>query len=214
MTKRQLICKVIKAIGRLHYQLIFDGWEYIMDGKVHLALPNHPSYIDPLLIFAECDKEPFCPMADEKFFKRPFTRWFMQSVGAIEVPDLRLHRDRESVKNALSLTDIAVKALADGKSLVIYPSGHVAFGKKEEIGARRLAYETVSQLPEGVEILMVRTRGLETSHFSHSKKKTWVFRRKVFIHIEPMTEQLRAWAAEGDKMSFNKHLEDWYNADL
>lgn len=219
MTTRSFICHIVRTLRRLHYKMSIDGREHLQNGRVHLVLPNHPSYIDPLLLFAEFPNECLCPMVDEKFFRRPFTRWFMHTVGAVMVPDLQVHRDRKSVTQALSLTDIAIDALAAGKSIVVYPSGHVSFGIKEEIGARRLAYETVVRMIDdpslaNVDILMVRTRGLETSFFSHAKKKTHVLRRRIYVQIVPMTTELRAWAAEGDKLAFNRHLEDWYNQDL
>ncbi|MCQ2335128.1 MAG: 1-acyl-sn-glycerol-3-phosphate acyltransferase [Paludibacteraceae bacterium] len=211
MNWRNFFCILVHLISKLHYSLHIEGREYLVQGKTYLALPNHPSYVDPVLMFAEFNDEvQFHPLSDEKFFKRPFTRFFMKIVGAICVPDLQLHRDKQSVQQALSLTQLTVDALAAGKSMVIFPSGHVSKTGKENIGARRLTYETVCMLPDHVEILMVRTRGLESSFFSHAKKKTHVLRRHVYIHIEPMTEQLKQWAKE-DKITFNKHLEEWYN---
>lgn len=182
-----------------------------MDGRVHLVLPNHPSYMDPLLLFADCVDAELCPLVDEKFFRHPLSRWFMHQVGAVEVPDLMVHRDRAALAQAASLTQVALNALSAGTSLVIYPSGHVSLTGKEHLGARRLAYELLTQLPEGVEVLLVRTRGMEDSHFSHSRHPRWCFRRHLYVEVAPMTSTLLAWAKESDKLSFNAHLEDWYN---
>ena len=155
------------------------------------------------------------------------------------VPDLMKHRSEAAVRQAANLVQIAVKALSDGRSLVFYPSGHVTLDGRETLGARRMAYETVSAInasPEDsplrqVRVFLLRTRGMETSRWSKSRSRVlnkkgavnpdalpWTFtkpgllqRRRVVMHFEDQTDQLLQWVRQYDKGEFNKQLENWYN---
>ena len=178
-------------------------------------------------------------MTDEKFFQNPAYRQVLSLGDAVMVPDLMKNRSAEAVNQASHLVQIAVDALAGGRSLVFYPSGHVTLDGTESIGNRRMAYETmcaINNSPEdsplrNVRVFLLRTRGLETSRWSKSRRKLltkqgkvrtdvlpwpiqqpqWYRRRKVTLHFEDMTGTLLAWAQACDKHEFNHHLEDWYN---
>ncbi|MBP5659127.1 MAG: hypothetical protein J6W89_03820 [Paludibacteraceae bacterium] len=56
---------------------------------------------------------------------------------------------------------------------------------------------------------MVRTTGLDDSFFSKQKTR-FTFRRKVLMHFEDMTDNLRQWV-QLDRRAFNEQLEQWYN---
>ena len=128
------------------------------------------------------------------------------------VPDLEKTTHRaEGAAAASRLSQIAIDSLAAGKEMVFYPSGHVKTVDSEVIGNRRMAYEVCRELPENVEVIMVRMRGLEGSLWSKLHPKTFRFRRTVYIHFEPMTAQLCEWASTLSRREFNRQLEDWYN---
>ena len=99
------------------------------------------------------------------------------------------------------------------------------------IGTRQLAYSVCRELPPGVEVIGVRTRGLWGSIWSRAGRNDsppfvptlvksvllWFFavpfmrRRKVAMHVENITSQVKEWTAEGSRIAFNRHLEAWYN---
>lgn len=205
--------KICKFLLHLHYDVRVTGEELLRDGRVHLVLPNHTAYIDPLLLFSEEWWLPLRPMADELFMRHPFYGRVLRLADAIEVPDLgksAMSRE-EGAAAASQLSRIAIDSLAEGNEICFYPSGHVKTVDREIIGNRRMAYEVCRELPEGVRVILCRMRGLETSRFSKLRPKQWQWRRRVTMVFEDHTDELRRLAAEIDRRSFNERLEEWYN---
>ncbi len=205
--------KWCKRLFHLHYDVRVTGEELLRDEHVHLVLPNHSAYIDPLLLFSEVWWMPIRPMSDELFMRHPFYGRVLRLADSIEVPDLTksaMTRE-ESARAAAQLSRIAIDSLAEGKQICFYPSGHVKTVDKEVIGNRRMAYEVCKDLPEGVRVILCRMRGLETSHFSKLKPKEWKWRRTVTMHFEDHTDEVRLWAQTMDRRTFNQQLENWYN---
>jgi len=205
--------KICKFVFRLHYDIQVKGEDILRDGKVHLVMPNHTAYIDPLLLFSEVWWLPIRPMTDELFMRHWLYGRVLRMADAIEVPDLNksaMSRE-EGVAAASRLSQIAIDSLAEGKELCFYPSGHVKTVDKEMLGNRRMAYEVCKELPEGVRVILCRMRGLESSRFSKLRPKRWKWRRTVTIVFEDHTEDVRQWALTLDKRAFNEQLEAWYN---
>jgi long-chain-fatty-acid--[acyl-carrier-protein] ligase len=185
----------------------------LRDKKVHLVLPNHTAYVDPLILFSEEWWLPLCPMSDELFMRHWFYGRILRKADAIEVPDLNksVMTREESATAAGRLSRIAIDSLKEGKQLCFYPSGHVKTIDKEVIGNRRMAYEVCRELPDGVRVILCRMRGLEGSFFSKLRPKQWKWRRTVTLHFEDHTDDVRRWAQTYDRRMFNQQLEDWYN---
>lgn len=205
--------RLCKGLFHLHYDVRAEGDELLHDGKVHLVLPNHSAYIDPLLLMSEEWDVALRPMTDELFMRHPVYGRILRMADAIEVPDLQkssMSRE-EGAAAASQLSRIAIESLAAGKEVLFYPSGHVKKEDREVIGNRRMAYEVCRGLPEGVRVILCRMRGLESSIWSKLKPKEWKWRRVVTMHFEDKTEELREWATSLDKRSFNEKLEEWYN---
>ena len=212
---RYTFAHIMRRLLHIHYDVHLSGMEHMLDGRVHLVLPNHTAYIDPILLFAECGDLPLCPMSDERFFRNPLFRHILAMADAVPVPDLEKTPHRaEGVAIASGLSRVAIDSLAAGKEMVFYPSGHVKTVDSEVIGNRRMAYEVCRELPAGVEVIMVRMRGLEQSLWSKLHPKRFCFRRNVYIHFEPMTAMLCEWASTLSRREFNKRLEDWYNQPM
>ena len=198
----------------------------------YLVLPNHPAMVDPMLVCAALGKIPLRPLADELFFKTGILApLVLRTVGAVAVPDLRKHRSARGATVARGLNEVVLKALRDGGSVIFYPSGHIQTeAEREEIGTRQLAYNICRELPEGVEVIGVRTRGLWGSIWSRKGRSAspkfvptlirsmflWFFvspfipRRKVTMHIENLTARAREWSTL-TRLEFNRELENWYN---
>ena len=203
------------------------------DGTVsYLVLPNHPAMVDPMLVTAALWKIPLRPLADESFFKTGIVApMVLRAVGAVAVPDLRKHRSAAGATIARGLSDVVLKALETGGSVIFYPSGHIQTEEDvESIGTRQLAYNICRELPKGVRVLGVRTRGLWGSVWSRKGRTAspsfvptllksiflWLFvapfmpRRKVTMHVEDLTDRLREWSMQ-PRLEFNRQLESWYN---
>ena len=205
--------RIIKFFLHWHYEVRVEGEELLRDDSVHLVLPNHTAYMDPLILFSELWWLPICPMVDELFMRHWLYGRVLRLGDAIEVPDLNksaMSRE-EGVAAASQLSRIAIDSLAAGKQICFYPSGHVKTIDREVIGNRRMAYEVCRELPAGVRVILCRMRGLETSRWSKLKPKRWKWRRTVTLHFEDHTDELRAWAQTLDRRSFNEKLETWYN---
>lgn len=205
--------KIIKFFLHWHYDVRVEGEELLRDKSVHLVLPNHTAYMDPLILFSELWWLPICPMVDELFMRHWLYGRVLRLGDAIEVPDLNksaMSRE-EGVAAASQLSRIAIDSLATGKQICFYPSGHVKTIDKEVIGNRRMAYEVCRDLPAGVRVILCRMRGLETSRWSKLQPKKWKWRRTVTLHFEDHTDELRTWAQTLDRRAFNEKLESWYN---
>ena len=203
------------------------------DGTVpFLVLPNHPAMVDPMLVMATLNTLPLRPLVDEAFFKTGFLApTVLKTVDAVEVPDLRKHRTAQGATIARGLDGVVLKALQAGGSVLFYPAGHIQTeADKDEIGTRQLAYNICRELPSGVRVLGLRTRGLWGSIWSRKGRKSspnfalvflksvflWFFvspfapRRKVTMHVEDLTDRVKGWS-QLTRLEFNRELEKWYN---
>lgn len=210
---RYTLGKIVKFFFHWHYDVQVTGEELLRDGSVHLVMPNHTAYIDPLILFSEEWWLPICPMSDELFMRHWFYGYILRKADAIEVPDLNksaMSRE-EGVAAASRLSRVAIDSLSNGKQICFYPSGHVKTIDKEVIGNRRMAYEVCRELPEGVHVILCRMRGLESSRWSKLKPKQWKWRRTVTMHFEDHTADVRGWAQTLTRREFNEKLENWYN---
>ena len=198
-----------------------------------LVLPNHPAMVDPMLVGVAFWKTPLKPLSDESFFHTGIVApHVLKTLGAVAVPDLRKHRTAQGATIARGLGDIVKSTLEDGGNVIFYPSGHIQTEPEhEDIGTRQLAYNICGDLPEGVRVICVRTRGLWGSIWSRKGRKTspsfvptfiksvflWFFwapfvpRRRVTMYVEDMTERVKEWS-KLTRLEFNRKLEEWYNA--
>lgn len=210
---RYTMGKILRFLTHLHYDIQVSGDEVLRDKSIHLVLPNHSAYIDPVILFSELWWLPIRPMVDEVFYRHWLYGYVVRLGDAIEVPDLQksaMSRE-EGASVAGRLSRIAIDSLAEGKELCFYPSGHVKTIDKEVIGNRRMAYEVCRELPDGVRVILCKMRGLESSRFSKLKPKQWKWRRTVTLHFEDRTDEVRQWAQTLDKRAFNEQLETFYN---
>ena len=197
-----------------------------------LVLPNHPAMVDPMLVGVTFWKTPLKPLSDELFFHTGIVApHVLKTLGAVAVPDLRKHATVKGATIARGLGDIVKSTLEDGGNVIFYPSGHIQTeSEHEEIGTRQLAYNICGDLPAGVRVIGVRTRGLWGSIWSRKGRKTspsfvptfiksvflWFFwspfvpRRRVTMHVEDLTDRVKAWSSL-TRLEFNRKLEEWYN---
>ena len=196
-----------------------------------LVLPNHPAMVDPMLVTVTLGDIELRPLCDELFLDRGgISAAALKTLGAVRVPDLRKHRSAEGARIARGLTGVVTDALAAGKSVIFYPSGHIWTEPREEIGNRQLAYNVCRELPANVRVIGVRTTGLWGSIWSRKGRCAspafaltllksvclWPLclvtgrQREVTMHFEDLTERVRTWSSQ-PRLDFNRALENWYN---
>ena len=197
----------------------------------YLVLPNHPAMVDPMLVTVTLGDLELRPLCDEHFLDRGgISAAALKTLGAVRVPDLRKHRSTEGARIARGLTGVVTDALAAGKSVIFYPSGHIWTEPREEIGNRQLAYNVCRELPANVRVIGVRTTGLWGSIWSRKGRCAspafaltllksvclWPLclvtgrQREVTMHFEDLTERVRTWSSQ-PRLDFNRAFENWYN---
>lgn len=242
-SKNALLC-VGRWILRRRYDIECSGDFSFEPNKNYLILPNHPAIVDPLVLVAELHERGLniCPLVDESFFSNGFVRHILALFNAIRVPDFRRANFRpflkvrptyrSSYKRAKALSYSVLALLTAGESVLLYPSGHITADGRENLQNRQLAFNVTTQLPEGVEVVCVRIRGLFGSMWSRAGGRQpppflrtlikavlilpfSVFRRRrrVSMHAENLTSQILEWS-KLPRAGFNEMLEKWYNADL
>ena len=216
------------------YRVEVDGLPAVAHDRPLLVLPNHPAMVDPMLVGVTFWKTPLKPLSDESFFHTGIVApRVLKTLGAVAVPDLRKHRTAKGATIARGLGDIVKSTLEDGGNVIFYPSGHIQTEpEREDIGTRQLAYNMCGDLPAGVRVIGVRTRGLWGSIWSRKGRKDspsfvptfiksvflWFFwspfvpRRRVTMHVEDLTDRVKEWS-KLTRLEFNRKLEEWYNAE-
>lgn len=243
-SSRNALLVVGRWVLRRRYDVRLSGTEAIQPGATYLIVPNHPAIVDPLIVTAELHrlKVDIRPLVDESFFSNRLVRHILALFDAVRVPDFRRSNfrpllkvrpaRRDAARRAKALGYTVLATLTSGGNVLLYPSGHITADGRETLSNRQLAYNVISQLPDDVRVLGIRTRGLYGSHWSRFGGRAappfartlaksvllWLIagfrpRRRVLLHFEDITESCRSWVSE-DRSSFNENLERWYDADL
>lgn len=233
---RALLCNIGKWIGRslasLRYRVRVNGLEKLdgLKGPI-LVMPNHPGYVDPLIILCTLgQKLALRPLVFSGIYRSPLFYPLMLLVDALEVPDLQ-----QQSQSARSQTEEVIRrmvaGLKEGGSFLIYPSGRLQRRGNETVGATRAAAEVLQTCPETT-VVLVRTVGLwgSMSGWGMTGKAPDLFpamlkaialmlanfiffmpRREVHITIEVFkTSDMPGLQRE----VLNPWLEKYYNAEL
>jgi long-chain-fatty-acid--[acyl-carrier-protein] ligase len=214
----------------LRYRIRVEGLEELrgLTGPT-LVLPNHPAFVDPLLVLTVLwPRLRPRPMVYEEIFRNPLIYPFMKLIDAVRVPDL----ERASVQaRAQAETAVAavIAGLKAGANHILWPSGHVQRTSVERLGAARSVADILQAVPEAT-VILVRTRGLWGSRFSYaytgerpalvgnllqgaamllSNLLVLMPRRHVHLTIRRVS---RAELPEARREILNPWLEAWYNA--
>ena len=123
-----------------HPSIKVEGKENIPEGPVVICC-NHSAASDPIYLLGKARlSEPVPIMAKQELMKIPVLGWLYQKLGAIPLD--RSGSDLVAIKTAM-------KALREGKKLLIFPEGtRVRKGKKSEphSGAVMLAVRTNTKI--------------------------------------------------------------------
>jgi long-chain-fatty-acid--[acyl-carrier-protein] ligase len=218
-----------KCVLWLRYRVEVRGLDQLRGQEgPFLILPNHPGYIDPLLVLTAL--WPLLkprPMLFADMFDNPLLRPLLKLLNGLEVPDLE-----KASMQAREQTQKAIQGLIDslrrGENCIVWPSGRVQRNGVESLGAARTLTEVLGTVPEA-KLVLVRTRGVWGSRFSYAqtgeapslmgglfKGFLWIVanlvffmpRRRVAITVEPV-DRTRLPELRRDKI--NPWFEAWYN---
>jgi 1-acyl-sn-glycerol-3-phosphate acyltransferase len=138
---------ILGPILRLFFHPKVEGLENLpADGAVILA-PNHLSFADDLLVPLVLKGRRATILAKSDYWDHWYTRWFFEGAGCVPV-----RRDGGSASRAA--IDAAVKALREGRTVMLFPEGtRSPDGRlyRGKTGVARIALEAgVPVVPVGV----------------------------------------------------------------
>ncbi len=213
----------------LRYHIRVDGLEQLRDlPRPVLVLPNHPAYIDPVLVITVL--WPYLrprPLLYEGYFQNPFLYPVMKVLNALRVPDLERPSAKARARAQEAIASV-IEGLRRGESEILWPAGHVQHDGVERLGGARAVAEVLRAVPEA-SVVLVRTRGLWGSMFSYaatgsrpnllrklltgaglllSNLLLFTPRRPVTITLERLD---RGRLPELRREELNPWLEKWYN---
>jgi long-chain-fatty-acid--[acyl-carrier-protein] ligase len=221
---------IIRLLLRFRYRITVKGSEILQNDTPVLFLPNHQALIDPVILLSQIYRfTTASPVVSEKYFNIPVVKWYFKRLGAVSVSDLEAGSRDTQVLN--SITTSVAEGFRRNSNIVIYPSGQIAGQGFEKIFNKKSAYQIVSTIPGGVQIVGVRITGLWGSMFSKAKTGKspnffvqllkglfyvlanlffFVPKRNVTIEFEDITAAAGTKASLGQK-PFNSFLEEFYN---
>ena len=226
------LAKFFLWCASFRYDIHVKWLSQVKIGQSYLVLPNHISLLEPMITFSLfAAKVILRPVATSAFTKNLFFKWFFDRIGAISVEESSTHDAQKLAKNLTSSLDHLQKALANGDSLLLYPSGQLAGQGREYLWAKKSAYLALQAIPEQTKVLAIRVSGLWGSMWSNARTgarphfilgifKTlryflanlffFVPKRKILIEVIDQTSELKK-LSQGDLASFNHYLENFYN---
>src|SRR5476649_967479 len=151
----------LRYVGRslvwLRYRVQVEGLDRLsgLRGPV-LVLPNHPGYVDPVLVMTQLGGEiPLRPLVVSFMYRPLFLNPLMRFIGALEVPDMVAHSAsaREQIE---PLINTVVEGLNQGGKFLIYPSGKIERNGLEQIGSTRAVPDILARRPDTT-VVLVRT---------------------------------------------------------
>jgi acyl-CoA synthetase (AMP-forming)/AMP-acid ligase II/acyl carrier protein len=222
-----MLWSLARWILRLRYRVRVDGLEKLggVSGPT-LVMPNHPGYVDPLLVLSHLRlKRAIRPVVTQSIYRIPLLYPLMRLVQALEVPDLT-EQSHAARQRTLAMIDAVVAGLENGESFLIYPAGHVARGGIEVIGAARAVSEILGRFPRA-NVVLVRTRGIWGSSFSYAQTGErphlgrcvfrglgWAVASLLFFMPRrrvAMTVEVAGGSLPAGRDALNRYLEEWYN---
>jgi len=227
---RSLLVRIIRSMLRLRYRVEVIGLDKVDnagDEEGILFLPNHPAWIDPVIIMTILyDRFQPRPLADYEETDRFYIRPLMELVNAIRIPSLAKNGRRAKDEVTGGIERVA-EGLRRGDNIILYPAGQLSRSRLEILGATSGVHTILENNPRQ-RVVLIKTSGLWGSRFSWANGKpvaadnvkagilfvlaNLLFfgpRRKVTVEISESPDFPR----NGDRMTMNAYLEAFYNVD-
>lgn len=156
----------LRRLVALRYRLEISGLENIPADRPALFLPNHPSLLDPFIVYACLDGLRPRFIADENQFTSPLLRWVERVTRVITIPDYNV--DGPSARaGVLAGLDEAALALRRGESIILFPAGGTQRSTDDEIRNTSSVSRILRAAPEA-RAVGVRICGMWGSSFSRA----------------------------------------------
>jgi long-chain-fatty-acid--[acyl-carrier-protein] ligase len=226
---RWVLWALAAVVLSLRYRVKVTGLEKLRGLKKTIILPNHPAYVDPILVFRTVwpALRPR-PMLFEGMFKNPLLFWVPRVLDAVAIPDLSEHSVAAREQAQLAIQGV-IEGLRQGSNHILWPAGHVWHEGREKLGAARSLAEVLAAVPEA-NVVVVRTRGLWGSSFSFAQtgsapklprallRGAGILLANLLVlaprrRVEITVEKLERAALPGNtREQLNAYFEAWYNA--
>lgn len=171
---RRLLLALIRRILSLRYRVRLEHADVLHEavaeararGRGILLLPNHPSFMDPVILCAQLASLELRPLADRRQIGRAWLRLPAAFMNCIPLPDLRREGPavRGQVEEALHR---CAAALARGEHILLYPSGSLSRDGRTHLGGNSGVWRLWKAVPD-CPLVVVRTQGLWGSSFSRA----------------------------------------------
>lgn len=189
----RLARNVVVPLLKLIYRIDVSGRRFLPAGPA-LIVPNHVSYMDPLLISLAANR-PMRYLMYRGLYETPGLEWLFRALGAMPISS----KDPRPVTAAT--LERARRALADGETVVIFPEGHLTYDG--ELDAFRTGFQRIAA-GANVPVVPAGVSGMWGSAFSHAPGASLgrgflarLFgRRRVSVRFGPALESLDAETAK------------------
>ena len=164
-----LFSLALRMIVSLRYRIQVRGWDNVVDSKPPiLFLPNHPGFIDPVLIFSILFRQ-FRPrlIVFEGNFPRLIRVLLVRLLRVVEVPDLSRPSQEARQRTEGAVAEV-IAGLRRGESFILWPSGRVQRDGVERLGSVRALTDLLVAVPNAT-VVAIRTRGIWGSMFSFAR---------------------------------------------
>jgi len=227
---RSVVLFILRTLLRLRYRFDVKGLEIIDQNHPSgmLFLPNHPALIDPLLVNVVLQQRfAVRPLVDEGQAEHPLTRFFLNKVRALLIPDLSQQSNQQGRNEVATALTAMEESLRQGDALLVYPAGRIYRSVNEVVSGSSAVDRLVKAVPDA-RVVLVRTSGLWGSRFSraHGDKphlfKTLLqllpvllvnglfFMPKRSVTLEFVEDD--TFPRQAERREINGYLEQFYNA--
>ena len=217
---------VVKLLLKIRYRIEITGLENIKEDEKVLFLPNHPAYVDPIIVMTSIfERFRPRPLSDESRVEKPIIKTFMKRLNPVLVPDLA-REGRNVHKATLEAMDQIIAALRSGDNVIFYPSGRFYRENKENLRGNSGAHQILNSVPDAT-VVLVKTNGLWGSSFSWATGKNPELFRYLPLYLFSIICGLLFFVPKRkvsvefvvpndipygqDKMTLNRYLSDFYN---
>ena len=222
----RIMLLVVKLLLKIRYRIEVTGLENIEGNKKILFLPNHPAYIDPIIVMSIIlGRFKPRPLSDESRIEKPFIKTVMKRLNPVLVPDLA-SSGRNAHKATIAAMGEIISTLKGGDNVIFYPSGRLYRENKENLRGNSGAHQIINSVQDAT-VVLVRTKGLWGSSLSWATGKNPELLRYLPKYLLAIVCGLLFFVPKRrvtvefvvpddipygqDKMTFNKYLSDFYN---
>jgi acyl carrier protein len=230
---QRVLCFIARNVLKLRYKIKINGIKEIQhlakEGGV-LFLPNHPSAMDPVVLFVYLHPLFKCsPIVADTFFEVPIIGFILKKiVKAKGIPNLDLGGNDYTKMLAQKSLESVSQELKKGFNFLIYPAGKLKRTGFEEVGGASGVYQIVQESKEA-KVVLIRTSGFWGSSFSKAQTGQTPDLLETFAHgLRTLLANLLFFCPKRqitldlfipkndfhqfkDKLELNQYLDNWYN---